>query len=60
MEMVFGTSKRFVESASQALEGKIFAPKDNLCNYLEAAKNVSSCGYEDNTSWGKKVSNIED
>ncbi|CAJ2663387.1 unnamed protein product [Trifolium pratense] len=55
MEMVFGTSKRFVESASQALEGKKFAPKDNLCNYLEAAKKVSSCGYEDNTAWGKKV-----
>ncbi|XP_045805398.1 cellulose synthase-like protein H1 [Trifolium pratense] len=55
MKMVFGTSKRFVESASQALEGKIFAPKDNLCNYLEAAKKVSSCGYEDNTAWGKKA-----
>jgi hypothetical protein len=55
MEMVFGTSKRFVESASKALEGKIFAPKDNLCNYLEAAKEVSSCEYEDNTAWGKKV-----
>lgn len=55
MEVVFGTSKRFIESATHALEGKTSTPIDNLCNTLEAAKKVASCTYEYGTTWGKQV-----
>ena len=56
-DIVFGTSEEFVESAAQALEGKIFKPNANLCDSLEAAKEVASCGYEYGTAWGKQVHN---
>lgn len=59
MEVVFGTSKRFIESATHALEGKTFTRIDNLCNTLETAKKVASCTYEYGTAWGKQVSNID-
>ncbi|XP_061375276.1 cellulose synthase-like protein B4 isoform X2 [Gastrolobium bilobum] len=54
-ERVFGTSKEFVESAGYALKGKTFTPNDNLCNSLEAASEITSCGYEYGTAWGKQL-----
>ncbi|KAJ1400048.1 Cellulose synthase [Sesbania bispinosa] len=55
MERVFGTSKGFVESTAPVLEGKTLTLYDNLHNSLQAANEVASCGYEDNTSWGKEL-----
>ncbi|XP_027339834.1 cellulose synthase-like protein H1 isoform X2 [Abrus precatorius] len=54
-EKIFGTSKGFVESAADALEGKTFSSNNDLCNSLEAAKEVASCGYEYGTAWGTQV-----
>ncbi|KAK7272275.1 hypothetical protein RJT34_28772 [Clitoria ternatea] len=55
MERVFGTSKRFVRSVVDALEGKAFPRNDNLCDALEAASEVASCRYEHGTAWGEKA-----
>lgn len=53
---IFGSSKRFLESATDALEGKTLASNDNILKYVEAAKEVGSCEYEYGTGWGKQVS----
>ncbi|KAK1568118.1 hypothetical protein Q3G72_020786 [Acer saccharum] len=50
----FGGSKEFINSASQALQGKTDCPT-NLSNSLEAAYQVADCDYESNTNWGEKV-----
>ncbi|XP_068500231.1 cellulose synthase-like protein H1 isoform X2 [Phaseolus vulgaris] len=52
---IFGSSKGFVESATDALEGKTLAPSNNIWKYVEAAKEVASCEYEYDTAWGKEV-----
>ncbi|KAL1298882.1 cellulose synthase-like protein B4 isoform X1 [Arachis hypogaea] len=55
-DIIFGSSEEFVESAAQALEGKkTFTQNANLCNSLEAAKEVAASGYEHGTDWGNKV-----
>jgi len=56
---IFGSSKGFVESATDALEGKTLAPSNNIWKYVEAAKEVASCEYEYDTAWGKEVSKRE-
>ncbi|KAI4334133.1 hypothetical protein L6164_018862 [Bauhinia variegata] len=48
----FGSSMEFVESASQALEEKIYYPNSNAFKYLEAVSQVAGCGYESGTTWG--------
>ncbi|XP_020238378.1 cellulose synthase-like protein H1 [Cajanus cajan] len=55
MKAIFGTSKVLVESATDALEGKTLSPNNNLCNSLEAAREVASCEYDYGTAWGKQV-----
>ncbi|KAK0602710.1 hypothetical protein LWI29_036177 [Acer saccharum] len=50
----FGGSKEFINSASQALQGKTDCPTD-LSNSLEAAYQVADRDYESNTNWGEKV-----
>ncbi|MED6182630.1 hypothetical protein PIB30_030369 [Stylosanthes scabra] len=54
-DIIFGSSEEFVESAAQALKGKTFTQNTNLCNSLEAAKEVAASGYEHGTDWGKQV-----
>ncbi|KAK7324811.1 hypothetical protein VNO77_28666 [Canavalia gladiata] len=54
-ETIFGTSKGFVESAIVALEGKTSNPNNNICNSLEAAREVAGCEYEYGTAWGEQV-----
>ncbi|WVY99307.1 hypothetical protein V8G54_025377 [Vigna mungo] len=52
---IFGSSKRFLESAANALEGKTLASNDNIWKYVEAAKEVGSSEYDYGTAWGKQV-----
>jgi len=56
---IFGSSKGFVESATNALEGKTLAFNNNIGKYVNAVKEVGSCEYEYNTAWGKQVSKRE-
>lgn len=51
----FGSSKELTKSVVDALEGKTLPP-NNLQSFIEAACQVSGCGYEDGTCWGTKVS----
>ncbi|XP_007049091.2 PREDICTED: cellulose synthase-like protein B4 [Theobroma cacao] len=50
----FGKSKEFSESVTYALIGKK-GFSNNISGSLEAAFQVSRCGYEFGTSWGTKV-----
>ncbi|XP_027928940.1 cellulose synthase-like protein H1 [Vigna unguiculata] len=54
-ERIFGSSKRFVESATNALEGKTLASNNNIWKNVEAAKEVGTCEYDYGTAWGKQV-----
>jgi len=56
---IFGSSKGFMESATNALEGKTLVSNNNIWKYVEAAKEVGSCEYEYGTAWGKQVSKTE-
>jgi len=58
-ERIFGSSKRFVESATNALEGKTLASNNNIWKNVEAAKEVGTCEYDYGTAWGKQVSKRE-
>lgn len=53
----FGNSMELVSSANKILAEKIDSPHD-LSSAVEEACKVASCGYEHNTSWGKKVRQI--
>lgn len=53
----FGNSMELVSSANKILAEKIDDPHD-LSSAVEEARKVASCGYEHNTSWGKKVRQI--
>ena len=52
----FGSSREIVKSAADALEGKTYSANySNPSSFLEAAIQVSACGYEFGTAWGKQV-----
>jgi len=52
----FGSSKKFVKSATQVMEGSDYSTNGiSTSNLIEEAIKVSDCGYEDGTSWGKQV-----
>ena len=54
----FGDSKEFIRAASNALSGNKAYSGESLDKSIEAAYKVAGCGYENGTSWGKKVSEI--
>lgn len=56
----FGSSKEFVKSATHAFERSDYSTNNgiSLSNFIEEAIQVSDCGYDNGTSWGKKVSFI--
>ncbi|KAI4363786.1 hypothetical protein MLD38_019957 [Melastoma candidum] len=52
----FGSSKELVRSASYALEGRMEPVSlKGLSAFFEAAHQVASCAYEDDTDWGKEI-----
>ncbi|XP_066347201.1 cellulose synthase-like protein H1 isoform X1 [Miscanthus floridulus] len=56
----FGRSNELIESARTTISGDMFkAPTvvvaDDLTSRIEAAKQVSACNYETDTSWGQEV-----
>ncbi|WOL15519.1 cellulose synthase-like protein H1 [Canna indica] len=56
LEMVFGNSTEFIESAVEATWGKCNNDlPSNISGRIEAAKKVASSTYEFNTSWGKEI-----
>ncbi|URE38655.1 cellulose synthase-like protein [Musa troglodytarum] len=55
LEMIYGSSFEFVESALQITSGYGKGSPANLSSRLDAAKNVAACAYELNTSWGREV-----
>ncbi|KAG7983395.1 hypothetical protein I3843_04G104400 [Carya illinoinensis] len=50
----FGNSKELIKSVADALKGKT-RPPNSLQSCIEAAYQVSGCGYENGTSWGTKM-----
>jgi len=55
----FGSSKEFVKSVTHAFEGSDNSIDDiSPSNLLDSAIQVSDCGYEYGTCWGKQVSYI--
>ncbi|CAL9135347.1 unnamed protein product, partial [Musa textilis] len=55
LEMIYGSSLEFVESALQITSGYGKGSPANLSSRLDAAKNVAACAYELNTSWGREI-----
>ncbi|XP_004487424.1 cellulose synthase-like protein B4 isoform X2 [Cicer arietinum] len=53
----FGSSKEFVKSATHAFERSDYSTNNgiSLSNFIEEAIQVSDCGYDNGTSWGKKM-----
>ncbi|KAJ1400053.1 Nucleotide-diphospho-sugar transferase [Sesbania bispinosa] len=52
----FGSSKKFIKSAIHALEGSAYSTNDDSpSNFIDAAIQVSDCGYEHGTCWGKQM-----
>ncbi|XP_045805954.1 cellulose synthase-like protein B4 [Trifolium pratense] len=52
----FGSSKEFIKSATQAIEGSDHSTNGiSSSNFIEEAIQVSNCGYEYDTCWGKKM-----
>ncbi|KAK3404472.1 hypothetical protein EUGRSUZ_K00778 [Eucalyptus grandis] len=50
----FGSSKQFINSAAQALQGNSNHLED-LSSSLETVHQVASCTYEYDTDWGQKI-----
>ncbi|URD79430.1 cellulose synthase-like protein [Musa troglodytarum] len=55
LEMIYGNSLEFVESARQITSGYGEGLPANLSSRVEAAKKVAACAYEQNTSWGREI-----
>ncbi|KAK7342084.1 hypothetical protein VNO80_25027 [Phaseolus coccineus] len=56
LEQKFGDSNEIMKTVAHALEGKTYLPNDiNISIAVDIAAQVSSCGYEHGTSWGKQV-----
>ncbi|CAD5167072.1 unnamed protein product [Musa acuminata subsp. malaccensis] len=55
LEMIYGNSLEFVESALQITSGYGKGLPANLSSRVEAAKKVADCAYEVNTSWGREI-----
>ncbi|MCI02532.1 cellulose synthase-like protein H1-like, partial [Trifolium medium] len=52
----FGSSKEFIKSATQAIEESDHSTNGiSSSNFIEEAIQVSNCGYEYGTCWGKKM-----
>ncbi|AES67199.2 putative cellulose synthase (UDP-forming) [Medicago truncatula] len=52
----FGSSKKFVKSATQVMEGNDYSTHGNSpSNFIEEAIKVSDCEYEYGTCWGKQM-----
>ncbi|XP_059452775.1 cellulose synthase-like protein H1 [Corylus avellana] len=51
----FGSSKKLIESAAHALEGKTNLAYNLKDSIIEEAHRVTSCEYEYGTSWGTKL-----
>ncbi|KAF3780513.1 Cellulose synthase-like protein B3 [Nymphaea thermarum] len=60
---IFGRNQPLIESALRATsEGRALvdpSPSETLSSSLEAAIAVSACDYEDNTLWGKQITDPE-
>ncbi|XP_059661888.1 cellulose synthase-like protein H1 [Cornus florida] len=58
LEKRFGNSKKFNKSAAQillGLNGKSYTQLNYSTSLMEAASKVSSCVYENGTSWGTQI-----
>ncbi|XP_009416905.2 cellulose synthase-like protein H1 [Musa acuminata AAA Group] len=55
LEMIYGNSLEFVESALQITSGYGKGLPASLSSRVEAAKKVADCAYEVNTSWGREI-----
>ncbi|KAJ8458327.1 hypothetical protein OPV22_031253 [Ensete ventricosum] len=55
LEMIYGNSLEFVDSALQITSDYSKGLPANLSSRVEAAKKVAACAYEFNTSWGREI-----